>query len=365
MHFCAWRFSDGSTASVTREWRHRPKACQQGANRSGLGQGVWLLLPRRSAGHAALPGRKLCRLTPCKINHFQQVDGLVIGGGFPEVFMAELSANRHDAREYRVMRLSKGLPVYAECGGLMYLARSLTWNEQTCAMVGALPADVKMHARPIGRGYVSLELTAEAPWSSLGTDELVRGHEFHYSSLENVSPDARFAYQSQARTWRGWSARWPLSPQRAGILCAFAQPCRGQLGTSLCGFCPLSHAGNSPLTALRFHHVLVNGEPFATDSEGYLLNLDHWSARLCAVARAQVEEARTDGGALGSHSVFCGTTLKSIGCRHRFGSMIKYFSDFGGFERGNNHHLHTMFPIGGPQKQGNRLAGLWKTKGEH
>ena len=112
------------------------------------------------------------------------VDDLFIGGGFPEVYMAELEANA-------------GLPVYAECGGLMYLARSLSWRGRRCAMVGAIAADAVMQERPVGRGYVELEPTGHGPWNAAGSaaQPKLRGHEFHYSSLENLDPRTRFAYR--------------------------------------------------------------------------------------------------------------------------------------------------------------------------
>ncbi len=305
-------------------------------------------------------GAEIVRFDTLQDQRLPEVDGLVIGGGFPEVFMAELSANR-TMRESIRDAVEQGLPVYAECGGLMYLARSLNWNEQTCTMVGALPADVKMHARPIGRGYVSLELTAEAPWSSLGTDELVRGHEFHYSSLENVSPEVRFAYkvkrghgvdgQHDGLLYRNVLASYSHLRSNAGAnwAPAFVEFVRSLQATAN--------------QALRFHHVLVNGEPIATDSEGYLLDLSHWSEDF-AVARAHLEKLELTP----SHWEVI-RFLRDYYEEHRVQaqvrSMIKHFAGLWGFERGNNHHLHTMFPMGGPQKQGNRLAGLMKTKGEH
>ncbi len=129
------------------------------------------------------------------------VDGLFIGGGFPEAFLGELEANValrgviHDA-------LAAGLPAYAECGGLMYLARSITWRGRTSQMVGAIPGDALMHARPQGRGYVHLRETAEMPWphsseasSSAASGTKLRCHEFHHSSLVDLDPDTRFAYR--------------------------------------------------------------------------------------------------------------------------------------------------------------------------
>ncbi len=121
------------------------------------------------------------------------VDGIFIGGGFPEAFMPELAANA-SMRASIAQAIDAGLPVYAECGGLMYLCRSLTWQGNTHPMVGALGADVQMHERPVGRGYVELQATAAAPWPASANGS-VRGHEFHYSSLENMDPGLRYAYR--------------------------------------------------------------------------------------------------------------------------------------------------------------------------
>lgn len=121
------------------------------------------------------------------------VDGLFIGGGFPEVLAAELAANRDFRADLR-RAIEQGLPVHAECGGLMYLARSLSWRGQTWEMVGALPADVVMHAKPVGKGYVRLVETAEHPWGA-GEGTVVRAHEFHYSTLAHADPGLRYAFR--------------------------------------------------------------------------------------------------------------------------------------------------------------------------
>ena len=123
-----------------------------------------------------------------------EADGIFIGGGFPERAMDALEANA-PMRETLAERIAAGLPVYAECGGLMYLARRIRWNERSCEMVGAIPADVVMHPRPRGRGYVVLEPTGDAPWAP-AADGLVHAHEFHHSTLENmIGTDWRFAYR--------------------------------------------------------------------------------------------------------------------------------------------------------------------------
>ena len=123
------------------------------------------------------------------------VDGLVIGGGFPEMFMRELEAN--DALRAEILAaIEAGMPAYAECGGLMYLARSLSWRGDTHRMVGAIPGDVVVHERPVGRGYVRLAPTEAHPWGGHGGDcAEMPAHEFHYSSIEALAPNTRFAYR--------------------------------------------------------------------------------------------------------------------------------------------------------------------------
>lgn len=119
------------------------------------------------------------------------LDGLVIGGGFPEMFMDALEANGGMRASVRAA-IEGGLPAYAECGGLMYLSRSLSWQGRTRRMAGVVPGDTVMHARPVGRGYARLEPSGDDRWRESG---VIPAHEFHYSSLENLPDDARYAYR--------------------------------------------------------------------------------------------------------------------------------------------------------------------------
>jgi len=131
-----------------------------------------------------------------------RVDGLIIGGGFPEMFMRELEVNAALRGEI-LAAIEAGMPAYAECGGLMYLARSLTWHGDTRRMVGAIAGDVVMHERPVGRGYVRLASTEAHPWRGHGGEPAeIPAHEFHYSSISGLPPDTRFAY----RVARGFGA---------------------------------------------------------------------------------------------------------------------------------------------------------------
>lgn len=134
--------------------------------------------------------------------HLPAVDGLFIGGGFPETQLDALSANTSLRRQIRGA-IEGGLPVYAECGGLMYLARSIRWRDRNADMVGVLPADIVMHNRPVGRGYVRLRETGNGLWPAVAPESVasddahdgdIRAHEFHYSSVENLPANTRFAY---------------------------------------------------------------------------------------------------------------------------------------------------------------------------
>lgn len=142
-------------------------------------------------------GAELVPFDTLRDKHLPQVDALYIGGGFPEMCAAELQANSTLRREINTA-ITSGMPAYAECGGLMYLSRTLTHEGKSYDMVGVIPGDVVMHARPVGRGYVHLEENTSHPWPrpTLPAKQ-IRAHEFHYSSLENLPPDCRFAYHVQ------------------------------------------------------------------------------------------------------------------------------------------------------------------------
>jgi cobyrinic acid a,c-diamide synthase len=139
-------------------------------------------------------GAELVYFDTLKDPHLPEVDALFIGGGFPETHMQALEANRSLREEIR-QAIEHGLPVYAECGGLMYLSRSLRWHALRCEMVGAIPGDTVMHDRPQGRGYVKLHETGKSPWPRVtGSAVEIRAHEFHYSTLENVASNLVYAY---------------------------------------------------------------------------------------------------------------------------------------------------------------------------
>lgn len=131
-------------------------------------------------------GAELVFIDALSATNLPPVDALYIGGGFPEMFMDELSANTALRAAIRAA-LENDLPAYAECGGLMYLSQRIVWGEKFAEMVGVLPCEIEMTGKPQGHGYVIARVENENPFFSPGT--VLRGHEFHNSRLIAVSPN--------------------------------------------------------------------------------------------------------------------------------------------------------------------------------
>jgi cobyrinic acid a,c-diamide synthase len=125
-------------------------------------------------------GAELVSIAPQKARSLTGVDGLYIGGGFPEVHAERLADNTDLAAEIRV-RVARGMPVYAECGGLMYLARELIVHGTTYPMAGVLDLVVEQTAKPQGHGYVIA--VADRDNQFFGQGAGLKGHEFHYSRV--------------------------------------------------------------------------------------------------------------------------------------------------------------------------------------
>jgi len=129
--------------------------------------------------------------------HLPEVDGLFIGGGFPETRMPELSKNKSMMGDVK-NAINNGLPCYAECGGLMYLSKSIQWQDDKHSMVGVIPGDILMQKKPQGRGYAKLIESKNMLWTDTDVADdvadVINAHEFHYASLENLPADSKFAY---------------------------------------------------------------------------------------------------------------------------------------------------------------------------
>lgn len=153
--------------------------------------------------------------------------GLYIGGGYPEVYAEELAAN-HAMREALHAFAASGRPVYAECGGLMYLAESLeTLEGKRYPMTGVLPAGTRMSSAKKFLGYVEASLNDDSLWGKKG--DLLRGHEFHYSELvPEELDDPR------------WQAAYTLRRNRPGTILAEGYQC----GNILASYAHLHYASH-------------------------------------------------------------------------------------------------------------------------
>jgi cobyrinic acid a,c-diamide synthase len=138
-------------------------------------------------------GAKILEISALKEKNLPDVDGLYIGGGFPETHAPELAENSEFKRSLREAA-QRGLPIYAECGGLMYLGESLAFEGKIYPMAGVLPVGFGMERKPQGHGYTILEVGEENPFFPVGRE--MRGHEFHYSRVLRIrGSDAYFAFR--------------------------------------------------------------------------------------------------------------------------------------------------------------------------
>jgi cobyrinic acid a,c-diamide synthase len=126
-------------------------------------------------------GARLVFASPLTDRHFPSIDALYIGGGFPETNARELEANATFRNELKALA-DNGLPVYAECGGLMYLGERLVLDDGKFDMCGVLPAVFGFSKRPQGHGYTIVRVKKDNPFYSKGATLL--GHEFHYSRVK-------------------------------------------------------------------------------------------------------------------------------------------------------------------------------------
>ncbi|MFC1534249.1 cobyrinate a,c-diamide synthase [Thermodesulfobacteriota bacterium] len=140
-------------------------------------QSFWFYYPENMdqlKGH----GATLVEINSITDGGLPDLDALYIGGGFPETRAKALADNKGFRNSLKQM-IDKGLPVYAECGGLIYLGEALYVNDETYPMVGALPLQFVMDKKPQGHGYTVLEVIRENLFYPEG--EVIKGHEFHYS----------------------------------------------------------------------------------------------------------------------------------------------------------------------------------------
>jgi len=130
-------------------------------------------------------GAQLVTFSALSMAVMPEVDALYLGGGFPETH-AEILAGNEGLRRELYRAAAAGLPIYAECGGLMYLGREMVVKEKTYPMAGVFPVTFGLESRPQGHGYTILKAVKSNPFYAAG-HELV-GHEFHYSRPLKYEP---------------------------------------------------------------------------------------------------------------------------------------------------------------------------------
>jgi len=119
-------------------------------------------------------------ISPLKDLELPELDALYIGGGFPETHAEQLSANTTFNGQLKALA-EDGFPIYAECGGLMYLGEQLVLDNKPYPMVGILPVTFDFFKRPQGHGYTIIKVEGQNPYYDVGSE--IRGHEFHYSRV--------------------------------------------------------------------------------------------------------------------------------------------------------------------------------------
>jgi cobyrinic acid a,c-diamide synthase len=131
-------------------------------------------------------GADVVFVSPLKDNELPELDGLYIGGGFPETHAQQLADNTKFSARLKAL-VEDGFPIYAECGGLMYLGEKLVLEGNSFPMAGILPLTFDFFKRPQGHGYTFFKVDRENPYFDVGSE--IRGHEFHYSRVSNWTGD--------------------------------------------------------------------------------------------------------------------------------------------------------------------------------
>jgi cobyrinic acid a,c-diamide synthase len=142
-------------------------------------------------------GADLCFFSPVRDSRLPpDLSGLYLGGGYPELFAQQLAEN-HRVKNQILAAAQGGMPIFAECGGFMYLTRSIEIERRDYAMVGLYPFRTRMLSRRKALGYREVVLKKD---SLLGPKGLrARGHEFHYSELINGTGEMADLYQVSNR----------------------------------------------------------------------------------------------------------------------------------------------------------------------
>jgi len=153
----------------------------------------------------AREGAEVVEISPLADAQLPEVDALYIGGGFPETLAPTLAENEPFRQSLR-RAVEQGLPVYAECGGAVFLGEKLLYDGKEYAMTAALPVAFAFRDKPQGHGYTMLETVADNPFYAVG--ETLRGHEFHYTYMQSTTlPADELTFAFRVRRGHGFDGQ--------------------------------------------------------------------------------------------------------------------------------------------------------------
>ncbi len=308
------------------------------------------------------------------------MDALYIGGGFPETQAGLLSRNEAFRRSLREAA-EKGLPIYAECGGFMYLGESLTVGDRHYPMVGALPVSFGMEKRPQGHGYTVLEVEQENPFFPVGMQ--LKGHEFHYCRILSRTGrrgtsglscqagngiDGKREGMCRKNILAGFTHLHALgTPEWAAGLVEGGQDGTGPEGERSARCWPfLDRAfaeknkrhqcwNRSTKEIAGMPHIELAGKTYEVDEDGFLQELDKWNEEF-AQAYANAEDIE---GPLTEEHWKIINYLRNYFQQFGIAPMIRKICKDNGIDMKK---LYELFPTG-PAKGACKLAGLSKPTG--
>lgn len=163
-------------------------------------------------------GAEIIPFSPLKDTHLPVVDGLLFGGGFPEMFVDQLAANV-DMRHSIYDAYKAGMPMYAECGGFMYLSKKIIdFDGKHYEMVGVIPASCSMQSKLQTVGYVEATALTDNVLCSAG--DCMRGHEFHFSLMDNAESSEPFPWAFEFKKIRS-GAVYPGGYAQGNLLASY------------------------------------------------------------------------------------------------------------------------------------------------
>ena len=140
-------------------------------------------------------GADIVFISPLGQDSIPEVDAIYMGGGFPETHAPQLAKNQAFRDNLKALS-RKGLPIYAECGGLIFLGESIQLGDEIYPMSGILPIRFGLSRKPQGHGYTEVEVAHENPFYKQG--EILRGHEFRYSRILSIDyTDDQMAFRME------------------------------------------------------------------------------------------------------------------------------------------------------------------------